>query len=65
MATPITTSLMNIGMIMGDGYRFILLRANFERWEEEAEKGNKDSKQLIELVYQFERLMKLASAGKA
>lgn len=61
MAEPITLSLMEISMIMSDGVKFVHMRTNFEKWAKEAEQGNKDSKTLVDLVYQFERLVKVAS----
>lgn len=61
MAEPITNSLLEISMIMADGVNFIHMRTNFEKWAKEAEQGNKDSKTLVDLVYQFERLVKVAS----
>ena len=61
MAEPITLSLMEISLVMSDGYKFLKLRFNLEKWAKEAEEGNKDSKALVDMVYQFERLVKAAS----
>ena len=56
---PITISLSDISIIMGDGYKFLKIRFQCERWAEEAEAGNKESATLIEVVNQFERLIKV------
>jgi hypothetical protein len=60
MAEPITESLMEISMIMADGVQFLKLRFIFERWAKEAKEGNKSSQTLVDMVYQFERLIKIA-----
>jgi hypothetical protein len=58
MAEPITESLMEISMIMADGVQFLKLRVCFEKWAKEAKDGKESSQTLVDMVYQFERLIK-------
>ena len=55
----ITQSLSEISRIMADGFLFCKLRFSMERYEKEAKEGNKESATLVELVKQYERLIKI------
>ena len=55
--SEISLSLMKISEIMASGVDFVILREVMEKWEKEAEEGNKDSKQLLDRVYNFEKLI--------
>ena len=61
---PITRSLSDISIIMGDGAKFLKLRFQCEQWAEEAKIGNKDSATLIEVINQFERLIKVVTKNE-
>jgi len=53
----ITKSLSDIALLMNEGDKFLVLRFTCEKWEQEANEGNKDSAALIEVIKQFERLI--------
>ncbi len=55
---PITRSLQNISLIMGEGDKFLKLRMVFEEWEKEANEGKLSSIELIKLTNNFEKLIK-------
>jgi hypothetical protein len=65
MPTEITTKLLRISEIMGDGYRFIKIRAACEQWEREAREGNKSSAALIDFVEKFDRLIVTVTKDKS
>jgi hypothetical protein len=54
----ITKSLSDIALLMNEGDKFLKLRFICEKWEQEANEGNKDSAVLIEVIKRFERLIK-------
>ena len=55
----ITKSLSDISVIMADGYMVLKIRMALEKWEKEAKSGNADSQTLIDMVTNFERLVKV------
>jgi len=62
--SPISISLMYINQMMADGVNFLILRETLEKWVKEAKEGNKDSEKLIEMVLQFEKLLKVVLKGR-
>ncbi len=62
--SPISISLMYISQMMANGVNFIILRETLEKWVKEAKEGNKDSEKLIEMVLQFEKLLKVVLKGR-
>ena len=54
----VTAALANISEMTGDAIVFLKIRSNLERYEKEAAEGNKDSQKIVDMVYQFDRLLK-------
>jgi hypothetical protein len=56
--TDLNRCLMDISLLMADGYKFLKFRAILEKWQREGATGNTDSQKLVDIVFQFERLLK-------
>jgi hypothetical protein len=56
--SPVVESLMDISEIMSNGVDFIYIMMASKQWEKEAQSGNKSSQQLIDMITNFERLVK-------
>lgn len=58
-APKITKTMAKISEAMADGYKFTKIRFALEDLQDRADKGDEAAKKLVELVYQFDRLLKV------
>jgi len=61
-----STALMDISLSINDvsGLNFLKLRATFDKWEKEAAEGNVASQQLMDMLFNFDKLLKVILTGK-
>lgn len=60
-----TKALMDISLSINDngGVNFLTLRDNFDKWEKEAAEGNAASQQLIDMLFNFDKVLKVILKG--